>query len=83
MCGCHAPKQDFIAMACNCKLHAILWRVIGMKRNIGSEITGLEMMTMNCVKIWHVSKPMELMFKGELHCLQGGRKRKQTGREDV
>ena len=41
------------------------------------------MMTMNCVKIWHVSKPMELMFKGELHCLQGGRKRKQTGREDV
>ena len=40
------------------------------------------MMTMNCVKIWHVSKPMELMFKGELHCLQGYF-RKQTGREDI
>ena len=37
------------------------------------------MMTLNGEKIWHVFKPMELMFKGELHCLQGyfG---KQTGR---
>ena len=40
------------------------------------------MMTLNLKKINHVFKPMELMFKGEFHCLRGYF-RKQTGREDV
>ena len=30
----------------------------------------------------HFFKPMELMFKGELHCLQAYF-REQTGREDI
>ena len=40
------------------------------------------MMTLNLKKINHVFKPMELMFKGEFHCLWEYF-RKQTGREDV
>ena len=40
------------------------------------------MMTLNREKIYHVSKPMELMFKFELHCLCGYF-RKHTGKEDV
>ena len=40
------PKQRFIAMACDSKLHTIVSRcVISMKLNIGKNITGLEMMT--------------------------------------
>ena len=51
-CGGHSPKQSFIAMACNSKLHVIiLWRVISMKLNIGMEITGFDIMTLNCKKI--------------------------------
>ena len=42
MCGCRMPKQRFIAMAGDSKLHTI---VISMKFNIGKNITGLEMMT--------------------------------------
>ena len=43
--------------------------MISVKLNIGWKITWLEMMTLNRKKIWHVFKPMELMFMGELHCL--------------
>ena len=39
-------------------------------------------MTFNHEQVYHVSKLIELMFKGELHCLQRCF-RKQTGREDV
>ena len=56
--------------------------MISVKLNIGWKITWLEMMTLNRKKIWHVFKPMELMFMGELHCLQGYF-RKEIGREDV
>ena len=52
-----------------------------MKLN-SQKITGLEIMTLNHEKLKHVSKLIELMFKGELHCLQGCF-RKQTGREDL
>ena len=46
MRGCCMPKQRFIAMAGNSKLHTIVLRcVISMKLNIGKIITGLEMMT--------------------------------------
>ena len=39
-------------------------------------------MTLNRKKVWHASKLIKLMFKGELHCLQGFFRR-QAGREDV
>ena len=45
--------------------------VISIKLNIGKKITRLGVMTLNSEKIQHVSKLIELMFKGELHCLQG------------
>ena len=46
MCGCRMPKQRFIAMAGDSKLHTIVLRcVVSMKFNIGKNITGLEMMT--------------------------------------
>ena len=76
------PKQYCIAMACDSKLNNITWCVISMKLSIVKKITGLEIMTLNRKKIWHVSRLIELMFKGELHSLQGCF-RKQTGREDV
>ena len=39
------PKQRFIAMTGDSKLHTIVLRcVFGMKLNIGKNITGLEMM---------------------------------------
>ena len=45
MCGYHMPKQRFIAMTDDSKLHTIVLRcVFGMKLNIGKNITGLEMM---------------------------------------
>ena len=82
MCGCCMPKQHFIAMVCDSKLHNIvLWRVISVKLIIGKKITGLDTMILNR-KILHVSKLIKLMFKGELHCLQGCF-RKQIRREDV
>ena len=65
MCGCHMPKQYFIAMACDSKLNNITWCVISMKLSIGKKITGLEIMTLNRKKIWHVFRLIELMFKGE------------------
>ena len=46
MCSCHMPKQAFIAMSCNPKLHVILWSVISVKLNIDKKITGLEIMTL-------------------------------------
>ena len=40
MCGCHTPKQRFIAMASDSKSYTIiLWRVIIEKLNIGKKIT--------------------------------------------
>ena len=37
------PKQHFIAMVCNSKLHAmILWCVMSVKLNIAKKIAGLE-----------------------------------------
>ena len=72
MCGCCNPKQCFIAMVSDYKSQVIiLWCVISMKFNIGKKIIGLEIMTLNCEKIQHISKLIELMFKEELHCLQG------------
>ena len=65
MCGCRMPKQYFIAMACDSKLNNITWCVISMKLSIGKKITGLEIMTLNRKKIWHVFRLIELMFKGE------------------
>ena len=62
--------------------HMILWRVISVKLSIGKKITGLEIMTLKREKIYHVSKLIEPMFKGELHCFQECF-RKQTCREDV
>ena len=40
------------------------------------------MMTLNHKKIYYVSKPTKLMFKGELHYLWGYFK-KYTGWEDI
>ena len=76
----------YIALACNSynsyKLHAILLQsVISVKLNIGKKTTGLEIMTLNHEEIY-VSKLIELMLKGDLHCLQGCF-RKQTGQEDI
>ena len=72
MSGCCTPKQCFIAMVSHYKSQVIiLWCVISMKFNIGKKIIGLEIMTLNCEKIQHISKLIELMCKGELHCLQG------------
>ena len=65
MCGCRMPKQYFIAMACDSKLNNITWCVISMKLSVGKKITGLEIMTLNRKKIWHVFRLIELMFKGE------------------
>ena len=39
-------------------------------------------MKLNRKKMQHVCKQVELMSKGELHCLQGCFK-KQTSREDI
>ena len=55
--------------------------MISVKLNIGKKITGLEIMTLNRKKIY-VSKLIELIFKGELHLLQGFF-RKRAGREHV
>ena len=41
-----------------------------LKRERGREIKELEIMTLNHENIEHVSKDIEVMFKGELHCLQ-------------
>ena len=77
------PKQHFIAMACDLESYAIiLWSVISMKLNIDKKIKGLEIMIFHHEKIYYVTKLIELMFGGELHCLRGCF-RKQTGREDV
>ena len=71
MCGYNMPKQCFIAMACNSKsCTIILWSVISIKLNIGNKMIGLGILALNLEKIWHFSKLIELMFKGELHCLQ-------------
>ena len=46
MRGCHIPKQHFIALAGNSKLHIIVLKgVITIKLSIGKNIAGLEMMT--------------------------------------
>ena len=46
MCSFRMPKQRFIAMAADSKLHTIvLTCVISMKLNIGKNIAGLEMIT--------------------------------------
>ena len=45
------PKQGFIAMTCDSKLHTILWHVISVKWNIGLKITISQMMTMDREKI--------------------------------
>ena len=84
MCGCRMPKQYFIAVVCDSKLHAIiLWHVISMKLNIGKKITELQIMMLNHKKIskliCKVSKLIELSY---IHCLQGCF-RKKTCREDV
>ena len=50
-----------------------------LKRERGREITELEIMTLSHENIEHASKHIEVMFKGELHCLQGCFK-KHTGR---
>ena len=42
-----------------------------MNLNIGKNMTVLEILMLNFKKISHVSKFIELMFKGELHCFQG------------
>ena len=68
------PKQQFIAMACNSKSHAImLWHEISVKLNIGKKITRLEIMKLNHKKTYHVSKCIELMFKGELQLFAKGK----------
>ena len=70
MCGCRMPKDHFIAMACDSKSHTIiLQHVISMELNIIKKIAGLEIMTWNGQKMEHVSELIELMSKGELHCL--------------
>ena len=46
-CGCHIPKQCFMAMACDSKSHVILWSVISVNLNIGWKLTRLGMMTLN------------------------------------
>ena len=52
MCGCRMPKQHFIAMVCDCKLHSmILWCVMSVKLNVAKEIAGLEIMTLKYEKI--------------------------------
>ena len=54
MCGCHMPKQHFIAMTC--KLHAmILWRVMSVNLNIAKKIAVLEIMTLNHEKMRHAT----------------------------
>ena len=58
-------------MACDSKSHPISWYVISVKLNIGKKITGIKILTLNQEKIWHVSKLIEVMFKGNLYCLQG------------
>ena len=50
----------------------LLWREISIKLNIGKNLAGLEIMTLNREKIWYVSKLIELIFMGELHCLHNG-----------
>ena len=69
----HAKTRFYCSMVCGSKLYAIIsWPVIGVKLNIGKKITGLEIIALHCEKIYHVSKLIELMFNGELHCLQNG-----------
>ena len=53
-------------MTYDSKSHTIIsWCVISVKLNIGKKITGLEIMTSNRKKILHVSKLIELLFKGD------------------
>ena len=48
-----------------------MWHVIEVKLNIGKKIAGLEIYNdTKSRKIQHVSKLVELTFKGESHCLQ-------------
>ena len=49
-----------------------LWPVISIKLNIGEKITRLEMLALNREKIYHVCRLIELICKGELHCLYNG-----------
>ena len=64
------PKQRFIAMAGDSKLHTLVsrWEYNRVRNDDEDES--------------NVSKLIELMFKMELHCFQGYF-RKQTGSEDV
>ena len=64
------PKQRLIAMVCDSELHTIiLWIVISMKLDVGKKMAGLETMTWDCEKIYHVSELVELIIKVELHYL--------------
>ena len=43
MCGYGMPKQHFISMACDSKLHAMVtWHVMSLKLNVAKKIVGLE-----------------------------------------
>ena len=42
MRDCHTPKQNFIAMACDSKLLAMIWHVMSVKLDIAKKIAGLE-----------------------------------------
>ena len=61
---------QYFYMAAGCTI--LLWHVISVKLNFGKKIIVLETMTWNRKKIYYVSKLIELMFKGELQCLQVG-----------
>ena len=76
MCGGRMPKQRFIAMVGDSKLHRVCdyleneyWSEHNRARN-------------NDIDDSNGSKLIELIFKEELHCFQGSF-RKQTGREDI
>ena len=52
MCDCRMPKQHFILMAYDFKLHVmILWHGLSVKLNIAKKIVGLEIMTLNREKM--------------------------------
>ena len=51
MCGCHTPKQRFIAMLCDSKTYAIIWHEISLKLSISKKIRGSEIMTLNYEKV--------------------------------
>ena len=46
---------------------------MSVKLNIGKKITRLEIMKLNHKKTYHVSKCIELMFKGELQLFAKGK----------